>query len=477
MYPLPETKSPSCFGEAMKPSIVLGIGSGRCGTESLAAVLNRHPGVKVSHEEPPLLPWRHEPEPRVIGERLARFQRRPEAQLVGDVASFYLPYVEDAIRAEPTIRIVCLKRDREEVVQSFCRWLDRTQHLPTNHWAEQPAPGWHHDPVWTAIFPKYGTANREEGIRLYWDAYYATVEQLLRVYPQQIRLFDMQHALNTKEGLRDLLTFAGIPSEQQILAVGTVCHRSSRPSMQERGRASTSPTDPRRCVILVPFSGQIHPQGERSLQDLERRGYAVQRVGGYAAIDQGRSQMATDALRAGFAETMWIDADIGFSPDAVERLRSHNMPMVCGIYPQKGRREIACHVLQGTPKIVFGQGGGLVELQYAATGFLHVRREVYERMQQYLELPICNERFGRPTIPFFQPMVHPWNDGHWYLAEDYAFCERARQCGFRPMADTTIRLWHFGSCAYGWEDAGIERQRYASFTLRLSDEPNGSNTD
>lgn len=37
--------------------------------------------------------------------------------------------------------------------------------------------------------------------------------------------------------------------------------------------------------------------------------------------------------------------------------------------------------------------------------------------------------------------------------------ERARQCGFRMVADTTVRLWHIGSYAFGWEDAGMERPR------------------
>jgi hypothetical protein len=61
--------------------------------------------------------------------------------------------------------------------------------------------------------------------------------------------------------------------------------------------------DPRKCVILVPFSGFIHQECEDALKELERRGYQVRRVGGYAAIDQGRNQMATDALRDGFEET------------------------------------------------------------------------------------------------------------------------------------------------------------------------------
>ena len=111
--------------------------------------------------------------------------------------------------------------------------------------------------------------------------------------------------------------------------------------------------DPRRCVILVPFSSTIIPPCERALEELERRGYDVRRVGGYAAIDQGRNQMATDALLDGYEETMWIDADVGFHPDSVERLRSHALPMVCGIYPQKAKRALACHVLPGAPSITF----------------------------------------------------------------------------------------------------------------------------
>ena len=41
-------------------------------------------------------------------------------------------------------------------------------------------------------------------------------------------------------------------------------------------------------------------------------------MGGYANIDQGRNQMATDALNAGFEETFWIDADVQFASDDVK---------------------------------------------------------------------------------------------------------------------------------------------------------------
>ncbi len=53
------------------------------------------------------------------------------------------------------------------------------------------------------------------------------------------------------------------------------------------------------------------------------------------------------------------------------------------------------------------------------------------------------------------------------MAEDYAFCHRARQCGYRIYADTSIRLWHIGTYRYGWEDAGIEQKRFGEFTLNF----------
>ena len=41
----------------MTQRIILGTGTGRCGSFSLARLLNQQPGVQVSHEDPPLLPW------------------------------------------------------------------------------------------------------------------------------------------------------------------------------------------------------------------------------------------------------------------------------------------------------------------------------------------------------------------------------------------------------------------------------------
>jgi len=114
----------------------------------------------------------------------------------------------------------------------------------------------------------------------------------------------------------------------------TVAHGDGRSGeSQQFVCANSSPVrDASPCVVLVPVQSAIEPACEAALVALERRGYAVRRVRGYAAIDQGRNQMATDALRDGFEETMWIDSDIAFDPNDIERLRAHRLPIVSAIY-------------------------------------------------------------------------------------------------------------------------------------------------
>jgi len=226
--------------------------------------------------------------------------------------------------------------------------------------------------------------------------------------------------------------------------------------------------NPSTCVVLVPIGGAVDAGCDDGLRELEKRGYKVWRVRGYSAIDAARNQMASDAIAQGFAELMWIDSDIAFDPNDVDRLRTHNLTITCGIYPKKGPRQFACEFLPGTPGIRFGRHGGLVEIRYCGFGFTHTRREVYQTVHKQLALPICNRRFESPLVPFFAPMAVSEPTGPWAISEDYAFCERAKRCGFRVVADSTIRLWHVGAYRYGWEDAGSSKDRYGDYAFYMA---------
>ena len=218
-------------------------------------------------------------------------------------------------------------------------------------------------------------------------------------------------------------------------------------------------------VVLVPVANAMEPECEASLQKLRAKGIKVRVFRGASAIDQVRSTMVHDALRDGFTELLWVDADIAFEPSDVDMLLAHDQPIASGIYPKKASRAFACRLLPDTRELVFGEGGGLVEILYAAGGFTLVRSSVYAAIQEKLALPTCNAQFGTPLVPFYMPMVKETPEGPWYLAEDFAFCERARQAGFAVHADTRIRLQHIGRYAYQWEDVGAEPKRHARYTF------------
>ncbi len=175
--------------------ILLVVGAGRCGLISFLGLLAKQPGTSASLEEPPLLPWKRAAGDQVIRERFARFRRKRQAKVLVDAASFYLPYLADAIAVEPDIRIVGLKRPREEVVASFERFLDEYNTFPTNHWAEEPTDGFTHDLIWTRTFPQYPLADRVQGLGRYWDDYYQALGELAERYPQNVRIFEMHGSL------------------------------------------------------------------------------------------------------------------------------------------------------------------------------------------------------------------------------------------------------------------------------------------
>src|SRR5438270_13304325 len=108
-------------------------------------------------------------------------------------------------------------------------------------------------------------------------------------------------------------------------------------------------------------------------------------------------------------------------------------------------------------------------LKYTATGYLRIRASVLPRMIDGLNLPLCNTHWGRGVWPFFQPLVVRHGEGEWhYLGEDWAFSHRLGQIGVVPVADTTVRLWHWVRYGFGWEDAGRNVERFGSYSYRLT---------
>lgn len=195
------------------------------------------------------------------------------------------------------------------------------------------------------------------------------------------------------------------------------------------------------CLIVTPLLPSVAVAGEAGLRELGRRGYALWRVQ-FPAAPVNRPAVAAEAARAGFRDLFWIDPDIIFEPDDVDRLLRHPLPIVCALYPVPGRRAFACDFLPGTTSVVFGREGRLTEVRATGLGFALVRRAAYDGV-----------RSAPPGPAESDP--------------DFAFCAAAGRAGVRVMADTSVRVYRVGPYAHSWEDAGKDPDRFHTYTFSL----------
>lgn len=193
-------------------TLVIGLGTGRCGTHSLAKLLGDQHGAKITHElgGRPVMPWRHDG--NLAAGAVMHFKNQQHAGLFGDVAFYWLNYVEDLLEAFPAAKFVVLKRDRDEVVQSYCKWT------PTrNHWADHMGLQWMECP-WDWCFPSYSTElSKEEAIARYWDEYYAKVDRLIGLSPASFCQLATRD-LNSESQIGQLLNWLDI--EHPVITTG-----------------------------------------------------------------------------------------------------------------------------------------------------------------------------------------------------------------------------------------------------------------
>lgn len=206
-------------------------------------------------------------------------------------------------------------------------------------------------------------------------------------------------------------------------------------------------------VILTPCALGIDWQTDQELRILESMGYEVWRIPGWSAIDQCRNNAVYNAVyERKFKNVLFIDGDVIFKTQDVQKIISHNLPVVAAAYPFKGFPRMTVQPFK-KQEIVFDEiQGSVQEVDCVATGFLFIQSEVFHVMQKKLKLPLCNTSFSAPQIPFFKPDVWKVNKKYYYLGEDFSFCKRARKCDYKIMLDSTIKLGHVGRYRYEWED-------------------------
>ena len=156
--------------------LIIGLGTGRCGTHSLVDVLNAQTGVQVVHEDKPILHWNPAKEKSdVIARFQARIDRAPD-KITGEVALFLLKHTPALLDAFPQARAVVLQRPREEVIASFTRWVRGSAHYRrhTNHWQRGVR---RKRTLWDRAFPRFDAPTMQEAIGLCLDPLIVWAEQ------------------------------------------------------------------------------------------------------------------------------------------------------------------------------------------------------------------------------------------------------------------------------------------------------------
>jgi hypothetical protein len=124
-------------------------------------------------------------------------------KIVGDVGFYWINYIEHLLHEFGDVRFVCLKRDRQETMDSYWRKSSGLNVHPTDDWFR--------------LFPRYD-ADDYHAVGLMWDDYYAIADIWLKKYPDKFILLDMDYALNTEEGVKTILDHMGM--EDQVIKTG-----------------------------------------------------------------------------------------------------------------------------------------------------------------------------------------------------------------------------------------------------------------
>lgn len=174
----------------------------------------------------------------------------------------------------------------------------------------------------------------------------------------------------------------------------------------------------------------------------------------------------------------FIDADISWNEYDVLLLLENNLDVVGGIYPKKAfnfkkmlhpeeilkfksankynedipdetflKHHLVNYNLNGTGQTKIENG--LIEVRHIATGFMMIKRSVFEKMIEAhpeweyvddLHVPLLDMKF----YSFFDCGIR---DKH-YMSEDWLFCDRWTDMGGKIYANIIIPLNHTGTICY-----------------------------
>ena len=158
-----------------------------------------------------------------------------------------------------------------------------------------------------------------------------------------------------------------------------------------------------------------------------------------------RNRLVKAFLESDCTHMLCLDADLGWHSEVVKKFIDYDEPFVAGVYPS---RKETCFVFRPALKedgSIRQSEKGLLEMEYIPAGFMLIRREVFEAI--IAKFP---ELYFKPKLPEGNP-----EDGHCFFnteiwegefwGEDYYFCRKAREAGYKIWVDPTVQFNHAGT--------------------------------
>jgi GT2 family glycosyltransferase len=174
---------------------------------------------------------------------------------------------------------------------------------------------------------------------------------------------------------------------------------------------------------------------------------AVYSVAGTLIFDQ-REKLAQHAIDGGCDYILWVDADMRFPKNTIQRLMAHDKDIV-GVnattrtVPTKPTAKMLDVDFEKkennwTPVISKGKTG-IEKVTAIGCGVMLVKAEVFKKTPQ----------------PWFWFYKLP---GDKILGEDVHFCVAAADAGFETWVDhdLSLEIGHVGTYTYGWKDIVLE---------------------
>lgn len=195
----------------------------------------------------------------------------------------------------------------------------------------------------------------------------------------------------------------------------------------------------RKILIAVPCMDMVSAQFAHSLATLTSYGVEDTQISIWfnlgSLIYTSRNEIAKRALTEGADLVMWFDSDMIFNPDTMIRMLKHiddGHDIVTGIYYRR--------TIPFTPVAFSKMDIDEEEQKSFYEEYDEIPGEPFEVAACGFGCVLMRTEIFTAVFSKFGNMFSPIGN----IGEDIAFCWRARECGYKILADPTIPLGHVG---------------------------------